>query len=116
MSVKLPVIKKWRLCFLDGTPDELQDKCRRDLIRFANNCIEGSAIAPPQCYSLQGEIYSSEYADGREFITHIIVKVRKISDEAVLRVITDQGEVAVVVQTNRGEEYYLIISSSALAL
>ena len=111
MSVKLPIIKKWRLCFLDSVPNELRDRCRRDLICFANACNECSTMEVPQCYGLQGEIYNSEYTDGREFITHIVTKARRVSEEAVLRVIAEPGEMAIIVETDRGESYYLIINS-----
>ena len=105
----IPVIKKWHLSFLDGVSAEQREYSRREIIRLARGLLPNMTIDVLPCYSLVGRIYGGDYPDGREVITHTITRLTMVLGIEKTLVDSNPGALVLLANTERNEEYYLII-------
>lgn len=106
---KIPVIKSWRMQFVDGTPITLREKSQSEIIRFARGAFGNGILNVVPCYSLVGHIYGGDYPEGHEVITHEITSLTNISHSSLAKTISANGEPVLIAKTRRDEEYYLVI-------
>ncbi len=109
MNENIPVIKKWHLSFLDGVSKERREHSQQEIIRFARGLLPGMVIDVLPCYSLVGRIYGGDYPDGHEVITHTITRLIRVIDAKKTSVANNSDDYVLLVNTERKEQYYLII-------
>ena len=105
----IPVIKRWRMEFVDNTPAVLREKSQREFMRFARGLVRCSVLNVTPCYSLVGRIYGGDYPEGHEVITHEISSLTNISYSELAKTITQNGEPVLIAKTKRDEEYYVVV-------
>ena len=104
----IPVIRRWRLEFVERTPQTLREKCEKEIIRTARGLLGSGIVDVAPCYSLVGHIYGGDYPEGHEVVTHEIKSLMNISRSSRAKTVTDKDEPVLVVSTTRDEEYYLV--------
>ena len=105
----IPVIKRWRMEFVDNTPANLREKSQKDFMHYARGRITTGSLDVVPCYSLVGHIYGGDYPEGHEVVTHEIVSLTNITHSNLAKTITDQAEPVLIVKTIRNEEYYVVV-------
>lgn len=106
---RAPVIKKWRLTFIDGTPKNIRENSHNEIIRFARGMLSGGVLEVRPCYSLVGKIYGGDYPEGHEVITHTVTKMTNITGSSLAKTIAGSDQMVLIVNTCRDEEYYLVV-------
>ena len=106
---EIPVIKEWRLTYLDGTTKELRENSYNDIIRFARSIISDAVREVTPCYSIVGRIYGGDYPEGHTVVTHTVTKLTNISTSALAKTVADNGEKVLIVKTVRDEEFLLVV-------
>lgn len=106
---EIPVIKDWRLSYLDGTTKDLRENSYNEIIRFARSIITDGVRDVTPCYSIVGRIYGGDYPEGHTVITHTVTRLTNISTSALAKTVAHQGEKVLIVETVREEKYLLVV-------
>jgi hypothetical protein len=106
----IPIIRDWRLVFLDGVPDEQRGQALDQVIRIAREgTVNGQTIELRPRYSVSGHIYNGDFPDGRIFITHLVTGLRRVTDTALAKSIAKDGEKVLMIETDHNESFYLVV-------
>ena len=109
----LPVIRNWHLDFLPGTSRWRRENSQGEIIRFASGIITSHTLEVEPSYTVFGTVYGGSYPPGHEIMTHTVTRLSRVLDITLAHAIAGQEDSVIIIETDRYEKFYLVLSRFA---